>query len=52
MVVEIFCETAGTFSTNVNVVIYYVRNTAFKMTAKRVIRSYIPCLGTPIIPIK
>ena len=38
-------------STISNVVIYYFRNTAFKQTAKRVIRSYMPCLGTPVIPL-
>ena len=38
-------------STISNVVIYYFRNTAFKQAAKRVIRSYMPCLGTPVIPL-
>ena len=46
-----FAQLLAYFGTILNVIIYYFRNTAFKQAAKRVIRSNIPCLGTPIIPL-
>ena len=44
-------QLLGYFSTISNVIIYYMRNTAFKQAAKRVIVSIIPCYGTPVIPL-
>ena len=46
-----FAQLLAYFSTILNVAIYYFRNTAFKQAAKRVIHSYMPCLGTPVIPL-
>ena len=50
-----FAKMTAFFNTVTNVLVYYLRNTAFRQTAKRVTVSLIPCTNvafdTPVIPL-
>ena len=50
-----FAELAAFSNSVINVLVYYLRNTAFRQTAKTLIVSHIPCIHsiteTPVIPL-